>query len=100
MILKLKLEYKCYPVWIYENGKVIDNDLPRYTDEYEVVDELLCELQRIYDNSFVDDGVQFDFIGLSEEQKLKIMTIVDRTIDILSKQFTVENTINFDWITI
>ncbi len=96
MILKLKLEYKCYPVWIYENDKMIDNDLPKCTNEYEVADALLCELQNIYDKSFVDDGVKFDFVELSEEQKVKIMMIVNRIVDILSEQFTVENNININ----
>lgn len=96
MILKLKLEYGCYPIWIYENGKMIDNDLPKCIDEYDVVDDLLCKLQNIYDNAFINDGMQFNFIGLSEEQKLKIMVIVNRIVDILGKQFTVENNININ----
>ena len=94
MMLKLKLEYKCYPVWIYENGKFIDNDLPYDTKEYAIVDEMLCDLQKLYDSLFVDDGSRFQFMGISIEQKKSIDNLVCKIVEMLSSQFEVENNIS------
>ena len=37
-VIKIKFEYGCFPVWIYgENNEFIENDLPPYLIDQEIV---------------------------------------------------------------
>ena len=96
MKLKLKLEYRCYPVWIYENGKFIDNDLPIDANNYDDVDKTLCEIQNEFDKTFIDDGKVFRYIGFSNQQKLMVAGLLENVEQLLKKQFEIENCINLN----
>jgi hypothetical protein len=68
MKIKIYLDYKCYPVWIYsDTGSFVDNDLPKELLEDKELDERFMNLQKTYDNLFTDDGVEFKFNGFSKE---------------------------------
>lgn len=62
--IKLALEYKCYPIWIYdEYDQLIDNNIvDELVGESYIVDKL-DEIQAIYNHLFVDDTIEFKFKG-------------------------------------
>ncbi|MEW4369215.1 hypothetical protein [Paenibacillus kandeliae] len=64
--IKLALEYKCYPIWIYdEYDQLIDNNIvDELVGESYIVDKL-DEIQAIYNHLFVDDTIQFQFKGFN-----------------------------------
>ncbi|WP_088072783.1 hypothetical protein [Gottfriedia luciferensis] len=62
--IKLLLDYKCYPMWIYdENDELVDNDLVEELRSDIEIDEMLIEIQRIYDSLFIDDSKTFEYKG-------------------------------------
>ncbi len=70
--IKIQFDYKCYPLWIYDDGIFIDNDLPKELSEDKDFDQRLVTLQRDYDNLFVDTDVNFEYKGFkSEDEKQK-----------------------------
>ncbi|WP_430510871.1 hypothetical protein [Gottfriedia solisilvae] len=66
--IRLLLEYKCYPLWIYdENGELLDNDLvDELRSEKEIVEKLM-EIQRVHDSLFIDDSITFEYKGFAED---------------------------------
>lgn len=70
--IKIKFEYKCFPVWIYgEDNHLIDNDLPKYLIGDSEIDPLFERLQERYDAMYVDDGREFGFKGFSDKTEEK-----------------------------
>ena len=60
--LKISLEYKCYPVWIYdENGDIEDSYLPDDLLGDTELKNLLDSIQERYDNLFLDENGEEDF---------------------------------------
>lgn len=65
-IIKIRLEYKCFPVWIYDhNNELIENDLPSELTEARDVESNFIHIQEIYDSLYLDDGKEFRYIGFS-----------------------------------
>ena len=58
--MKIQLEYKCYPVWLYDDeGFVEDTALPpEPTDEREL-DEKFRSIQERFDATYVDTPAEF-----------------------------------------
>lgn len=66
--LRLMLEYRCYPVWLYdEDGNIVDTLLPEELRDDTELDSRFDELQARYDALFVDNTREFDFIGFKSE---------------------------------
>jgi hypothetical protein len=62
--IRLLLEYKCYPIWIYnENDELVDNDIVEELKIERDIDEMLMEIQGIYDSLFIDDSKTFEYKG-------------------------------------
>ncbi len=96
----IKLEYKCYPMWIYEN-KFVDNDLVEELANDKVIDDKLADIQNKYDALFIDDGTEFSFKGFtdSEEKKMFQKEVNDAITYVKDKtggKYIVEDGINYD----
>jgi hypothetical protein len=64
IVLKLLLEYKCYPLWIYnKNGEFVDNNFPEELESNIQIDKLLDEIQGEFDKLFIDNENIFEYIG-------------------------------------
>ena len=68
------LDYKCYPVWLYdENDDIIDTLLPEELRNTEL-DAKFDDLQARYDALFINNKREFTFIGFSSaEEKSKFL---------------------------
>lgn len=75
----LSLEYRCFPVWIYgEDGIVEDNDVPEEWEKDSSLVSLLEEIQAMHDARFTDDGKVFEFHDFaSEEDRVKIRSLIE-----------------------
>ena len=68
----MKLEYKCYPMWIYgEDGEFIDNDLVEELQDDNEVDVILTSIQDAYDRLFEDNKLVFRYKGFKNEKEKK-----------------------------
>lgn len=66
--IRIMLDYKCYPVWLYdENGDIIDTLLPEELRDDADLDSKFDELQDRYEALFIDDGKRFEYIGFGSE---------------------------------
>lgn len=71
--IKIELEYRCFPVWIYgENGELIENDLPPYLIGDNDIGSKFVHIQEIYDGLFLDNEKEFKYIGFKETEKREI----------------------------
>ncbi|MDG5471391.1 hypothetical protein P6709_06500 [Jeotgalibacillus sp. ET6] len=98
-IIKIFLEYQCYPMWIYdEQGELVDNDLVGELENDEEIDNMLLEIQNLYDNLFEDNSINFEFKGFSNEnEKTIFFKKVENTITLIKEKigdkYIVENTV-------
>ncbi len=66
--LRIMLEYRCYPVWLYdEDGNIVDTLLPEELRDDSELDSKFDDLQARYDALFVDNAHEFDFVGFKNE---------------------------------
>lgn len=97
--LRLSLEYHCYPLWIYsEDGEFIDNNFPKELECNRNIDVLLDDIQKIFDNLFIDDGVEFSYKGFDDENSkydfyMKVKYVERLILDILGINGVLENKI-------
>lgn len=69
-IIKIKFEYGCFPVWIYNESKeLIENDLPSYLIGDSDIDPKFVSMQKTYDNLYLNDGKEFKYVGFDQEVK-------------------------------
>ena len=69
-VIKIKLEYGCFPVWIYdENDKLLENDLPPNLIGDSEVDPIFVRIQKMYDGLYLDNEREFRYIGFNEEKE-------------------------------
>lgn len=69
-IVKIKLEYKCFPVWIYdENNELLENDLPPYLIGHRDIDPEFVRIQEVYNGLFLDNETEFKYIGFKDAEK-------------------------------
>ena len=70
--LKLSLEYQCYPIWSYdEDGSLIDNELPEELRDDEELDNLLLEIQEIFNGLYTDTPIEFTPNGFSSDEEYR-----------------------------
>ncbi|MBM5604519.1 hypothetical protein D8X85_03060 [Listeria seeligeri] len=68
--VRLFLDYRCYPVWVYDDdGFLEDNDLPDELKEDKGIDERLMLLQDKYDHLFTDTKTEFNYNGFDDQEK-------------------------------
>ncbi len=66
--LRIMLEYRCYPVWLYdEDENIVDTLLPEELRSDSDLDSKFDSLQARYDALFVNNAHEFDFIGFKNE---------------------------------
>lgn len=72
-IIRIKLEYGCFPVWIYgENEELIENDLPPYLIGDSDLDSKFVRIQEVYDGLYLDDENKFEYIGFKDNENKEI----------------------------
>lgn len=97
--IKIILEYKCYPMWIYnEDNEFIDNDLVGELKDDAEVDSILMNIQETYDKLYEDDEVSFEYEGFKDENEKKKFTLeIQDAIDLIklkvADKYIVENCI-------
>ena len=95
--IKIILEYRCYPMWIYnENNEFIDNDLVEELKNDIEVESILMNIQKTYDKLYKDDDVSFEYEGFKDEnEKRKFILEIQRAIDLiklkLANKYIIEN---------
>lgn len=68
--VRLFLDYKCYPVWVYdEAGFLEENDLPNELKKDKELNGNLTYLQDKYDNLFTDTEIEFRYNGFNDENE-------------------------------
>lgn len=83
--IKISLEYRCFPIWVYdENNNLIDNDLPITLLKDKNIDMQCVEIQEIFNKLYLDNGIEFKYIGFND--------IVKRT-EFLNKVKNIELTL-------
>ena len=98
--ITIKLEYKCYPMWVYENG-FAENDLAEELRCDKIIDDKLLDIQNKYDSLFVDDGIEFCYKGFqsNDEKRLFQKQVNDAVAHIKDKTggaYSIETLIDYD----
>lgn len=95
--IKIQLEYKCYPVWLYDDeGLVEDTALPpELADDHELYDKFKS-LQARFDATYVDTSTDFFNKGFasSEEEaafKADLKAAVVELMEKCPKSYSVED---------
>lgn len=86
--IKISLEYKCFPVWIYdEDNKLIDNDLPSELIGDPEIDPLFVHIQDVFDSLFLNDKKEFKYIGFkTAEQRQLFLEEVSSSVRLLTNK--------------
>ncbi|WP_099192867.1 hypothetical protein [Tepidibacter mesophilus] len=86
--IKIYLDYHCFPVWVYnDNGELIRNDLPKELSEDKEVDDAFVEIQNMYDDLFLDNSIEFKYIGFSSElDKQKYLKMIDNAVNLIKSK--------------
>ena len=98
--IRLMLEYGCYPIWIYdENGKYIDNDWVYEIEKDDRMVTLLEELQKKFEALYLNNQIEFKYIGFSSEIDRqafaeKVQQIYSNLCELLDKKYIVKNKVN------
>lgn len=61
--LILKLDFGAFPVWIYNDDILEDNDLPEELKNNEELDKELVSIQTEYEKLFTNDVSEFKYNG-------------------------------------
>lgn len=80
------LDYKCHPVWIYdEEGDIIDNALPKELEDDKYICALCEDIKTQYESLFIDTPKEFDYIGDQHPDIEKILEKKLKTLEIALK---------------
>jgi len=70
--LRLLLEYRCFPVWIYsEDGEIIDNGLPEQFSKNTKLESLCSMIQEEFDSHYTNDGIVFQYNNFSNTSEIE-----------------------------
>ena len=68
-VIKIRLEYGCFPVWIYgKNNELIDNNLPPFLVDDDI-EPLFVRIQETFDSLYLNEGKEFKYIGFKNQEK-------------------------------
>lgn len=71
--VRFSLEYGAYPVWIFEDGDLMDyEDIVSRFAQNKRLALLLDELEKEYDALFIDNKIEFRFVGFSTLEQKKL----------------------------
>lgn len=95
-IIRIKLEYGCFPVWIYnENNELVENDLPPYLTDDAEIDSTFVHIQEMFDSLYLNKEEEFKYIGFrNQEQRELFGKELFRVIDLLKSKLNGEYTID------
>ncbi|MGG5342904.1 hypothetical protein [Enterococcus sp. AZ192] len=96
--IKLYLDYKCFPTWIYEDEQLLYNDIPKELVEDKGLDEKLVSLQEKYNNLFIDTDTSFKYIGFNSDIEKELFLYEFNQItkylqEALKEEYAIENEI-------
>lgn len=99
--IRIILEYRCYPVWVYnEKGEILLNDLPDELKNEIDIQNLLKDIQETYDSLFIDNKIEFRYKGFDNEVEekefiRKISKVVELIKLTVGNTYTIENSVHF-----
>lgn len=71
--IRIQLEYKCYPVWIYDNkGLIVDTALPPELADEHALDKRFRAVQERFDATYVDTATEFYNKGFESQKEQDI----------------------------
>lgn len=100
-VIKIKFEYGCFPVWIYnENDELVENDLPPNLIGDIDIDSQFVRIQEIYDSLYLDDGKEFEYIGFKENEERKsffreLLLAINLLKDKVNDEYIIENNMEY-----
>lgn len=98
--IRVLLEYRCYPIWIYnEKGEIVLNDLPDELKNEIDIQNLLKDIQDTYDSLFIDNKVEFSYKGFnSEVEEKEFMRKVTKVVQLIESKvgnvYKIENNVD------
>ena len=100
--LRIMLEYRCYPVWLYdEEGNIVDTLLPEELRSDSELDSKFDDLQARYDALFINNAHEFDYVGFKTEADKRAVSELRRKtqgryeiIDEIEKAFPTDSVTN------
>lgn len=97
-VIKIGFEYRCFPVWIYdENNELIENYLPPYLIGDSDIEPKFVSLQVTYDGLFLDNKIEFKYIGFKDvEKRKKFFRELLLAINLLKNKLNDEYIIEYD----
>lgn len=82
--IKLSLAYGTYPIWIYDDkGYIVDNDDPLEIKGDVDLIKNIKELQSMYDSLFIDNKIEFRYIG---DEKPKVLDDIKNLYQEIAKE--------------
>lgn len=60
--IRLYLDYKCFPLWVYEDNQLLYNDLPQEISDNKWLYDKLVTLQNQYNHLFEDTSTNFTLV--------------------------------------
>ena len=100
--IKISLEYKCYPLWVYDqDNNLINNDLVGELKNEIEIENQLNEIQEIFNGLFEDNPILFEYKGFSkmsdkENLQKKINKLILEIEEKIGNKYIIENKINLD----
>ncbi len=89
-ILKLMLEYGCFPIWTYEKKDVLtENDFPKENPPSQRLDELKTIIAKEYMSTFINDTHEFSYKGFhSKEECQKFVDKLNEFRDLVQEEYS------------
>lgn len=73
-VLRIKLEYGCFPVWIYnENNELVENDLPPYLIDDVEIAPTFVHIQEMFDSLYLNNEKEFRYIGFRDQEQRELL---------------------------
>lgn len=100
--IKLYLDYKCFPLWIYdENDVLVDNDLVEELATNVEIESELVKIQEEYDNLFMDSEKEFSFLGFKDKYQKeafvsRVKEIHTKIKRVVGEYYIVEDVVDID----
>ncbi|SEQ09502.1 hypothetical protein SAMN02910289_01266 [Lachnospiraceae bacterium RM5] len=92
----IKFEYKCFPLWLYENDIFVDNIFPEILDDNEKLEKMFDELQEMFDSLYIDNDIEFSYVGFADElQKELFVKKVCEAVDELKVKLNNDYVVDF-----
>jgi len=99
--IRILLEYRCYPIWVYnEKGEIVLNDVPNELKNEIDIQNLLTDIQDKYDSLFIDNKVEFRYKEFDNEvEKKKFISKISKVVQLIESKvgntYKIENSIHF-----